>query len=99
MRNISVETLKEYEAQGKDYFLIDVREAKELDEVKMEGMPFHHFPMSSFASFLEKIPHDKEVVVFCALGGRSAKMCQVLEEQGFDDVSNLTGGITAWIQE
>ena len=98
MKNISVEDLKAYEAEGKKYFLIDVREPEELETLKMEGMPYHHFPMSTFETYIERIPHDEEVVVFCKAGGRSARVVDYLEDKGFDNCTNLIGGMMAWVQ-
>jgi len=38
-------------------------------------------------------------VVACVVGGRSAHVCEFLNTQGFDNVSNLIGGITAWEEQ
>lgn len=93
---MNVDALRKLEADKEEYFLIDVRESDEVRENPMKGMPYHHFPMSTFTNYVEKIPHDVPVVVFCAMGGRSAKISAYLEEIGFDDVYNLTGGMMAW---
>lgn len=41
---------------------------------------------------------DKEVVVLCAVGGRSFMAAQLLVREGYRDVRNLVGGIKAWIR-
>lgn len=98
MKNISIDELKKYESEGKDYFLIDVREEEELKTVKMEGMPYHHFPMSDFDTYLDRIPQNKEIVIFCKAGGRSARVAEYLESKGFENTTNVIGGIMAWVQ-
>jgi adenylyltransferase/sulfurtransferase len=42
---------------------------------------------------------DSEVVVMCRSGGRSGKAVEFLEKEGFSNISNLKGGITAWSKE
>ena len=39
---------------------------------------------------------DKEIVVLCAVGGRSMMAAQLLVREGFKDVRNLSGGIRVW---
>lgn len=98
MKNISVDDLKKYESEKRDYFLIDVREGEELEASQMEGMPFHHFPMSTFEAHLQELPHNQEIVVFCKAGGRSARVAEFLEEKGYENVTNVIGGMMAWVQ-
>lgn len=47
---------------------------------------------------MEEIPKDKSVVFVCAVGGRSARACAFAVEQGFTNVFNMKGGMTAWTQ-
>ena len=39
---------------------------------------------------------DDEVIVYCRMGGRSRKACEVLVYNGFTNIKNLTGGLLAW---
>lgn len=41
---------------------------------------------------------DKEIVILCAVGGRSYMAAQLLVKEGFKDVRNLNGGIKSWIR-
>mgnify|MGYP003341946308 FL=1 len=76
--------------------LIDVREDHEVEVCNLGGV---HIPMAEVVDNLDKIAKDKRVVVHCKMGGRSAAICNLLENSGFDNAYNLQGGIFAWIDE
>jgi rhodanese-related sulfurtransferase len=72
--------------------LIDVREPAELAEVRTEvAQPL---PMSTITEHLDELP-DGPVYVLCKSGGRSAKVVQFLEQQGYEAI-NVEGGIDRW---
>jgi rhodanese-related sulfurtransferase len=52
--------------------------------------------MGEIPDRLSEIPSDKEVVVMCKAGGRSANVARFLESKGYERVTNLGGGILAW---
>jgi adenylyltransferase/sulfurtransferase len=56
-------------------------------------------PLGEFESSLDQCDKNREYVVHCKLGGRSAKAVQIMKNQGFSKVSNLVGGINAWAEE
>jgi rhodanese-related sulfurtransferase len=78
--------------------LIDVREPEELALAHLNG--FVNLPLSQFAVWAAAIHSqfeaDKETVVMCHHGMRSAQMCGWLAQQGFTRLYNLTGGIDAY---
>jgi adenylyltransferase/sulfurtransferase len=83
-------------ARGEDFLLLDVREPEEHERARIDGarlIPLGELPirLAELATW-----KDRTVVVHCRSGGRSARACRLLEEQGFADVWNLTGGIDAW---
>ncbi|MCM3655860.1 rhodanese-like domain-containing protein [Agromyces mediolanus] len=78
-----------------DAYLIDVREAQELAQARVEGA--HHLPLGELVARLDEVPRDRTVYVMCHVGGRSAQAVQYLEQQGIDAV-NVEGGILAWYQ-
>ena len=77
-----------------DVFLIDVREPFEYDTGHIPGITL--IPMGDVASRLSEIPTDKEVIVTCRTGNRSAQIADFLRAQGFTNVHNMEGGIVAW---
>lgn len=76
--------------------LLDVREAWELDEACLDGAT--HVPLGELPTALDRLPRDREIVVFCHHGGRSFTAALLLERAGFQ-ATNLAGGIDAWARE
>jgi rhodanese-related sulfurtransferase len=76
--------------------LIDVREQIEFDEARVPGATL--IPLSEFANRFEEMPKDKEIVLICAGGVRSAQAAQFAAQHGFK-LTNLEGGIMAWQAE
>ncbi|MCI4336004.1 MAG: sulfurtransferase [Thermoplasmata archaeon] len=74
--------------------LLDVRELDERETAHIE--PSLHIPMGEIAARIKEIPRDRELVVYCHGGTRSAMVAGYLEGQGHTGVANLTGGIDAW---
>ena len=56
-------------------------------------------PLGELPARLNEVPRDQKIVVHCKLGGRSAKAAAHLLANGFADVWNVAGGITAWSKE
>lgn len=75
-------------------FLLDVREPEERSAATIE--PSTHIPMDDIESRIAEIPRDRPVVVYCHHGTRSFMIASYLENEGFQDVGSLTGGIDAW---
>jgi rhodanese-related sulfurtransferase len=77
---------------------VDVREPQELEMAQVPG--FQSLPLSQFAEWSEAITQrldpNKETLVMCHHGMRSAQMCQWLLSQGFTNVKNVVGGIDAY---
>jgi adenylyltransferase/sulfurtransferase len=97
MKEISVQELKALKESGSDYLLIDVREQYEYDAANLGGVLI---PLGSILDHANEIPRDKQVVVHCRSGARSATAIRELENRfGFDNLSNLKGGIIAWQNE
>jgi rhodanese-related sulfurtransferase len=74
--------------------LLDVREPDERETAAIE--PSVHIPMREVPNRLSELPKDREIVVYCHGGTRSAMIAGFLEGQGYPQVSNMSGGIDAW---
>jgi adenylyltransferase/sulfurtransferase len=98
MKEITVQELKEKKESGDDFFLLDVREGFEYMVSNLDG---ENIPLGDLPSRVDEIKNHKdfEVVVMCRSGGRSGKALEFLEKEGFSNVHNLKGGITAWSKE
>lgn len=75
-------------------FLIDVREPDEYAAGHIPGITL--IPMGEVASRLAELPRDKEIIVTCRTGNRSGQVADLLRQQGFTNVHNMSGGIVAW---
>ncbi|MDD4964777.1 MAG: rhodanese-like domain-containing protein [Gallionella sp.] len=77
-------------------YLLDVREVAEYAEGHAPNA--HLIPLGELSGRLQEVVayKDKPIVVICRSGRRSAKAVQLLKEAGYSQVSNISGGITAW---
>jgi len=89
--------LRERLARGDDLDLVDVREPHEWDRGHLVGARL--VPLSTVAEQLGSFAPDREVVVYCAAGVRSARAARQLLEGGVPRVLSLAGGIQRWVQE
>jgi adenylyltransferase/sulfurtransferase len=96
---ISVKDLKEWMDAGKEFELIDVREPNEFEIVAIPGATL--IPKGEFlnGSALEKLPKDKQIVLYCKSGGRSAEALAATKNAGFADAVHVGGGVTAWVSQ
>jgi rhodanese-related sulfurtransferase len=97
MKEKSVSELKAMIDGGDDFQLIDVREPHEYEICNISKAVL--IPMNEVPDHLSEISKTKPVVVQCKAGGRSARIVQYLESQGYDNLYNLHGGILAWADE
>lgn len=93
MKQIDVNTLRQWQAGEKRFVLIDVREYWERELYHIGGM---HLPMEEVMSRREEISREEPVVFYCEKGIRSQIIIQRLEELGYENLYNLTGGMKAW---
>jgi len=88
--------LKERIDQGAAPFILDIREAHEIDICALNYGS--HIPMNQLPDRYQELNDykEKDLVVYCRSGGRSANCAEFLRAKGFKSVLNLTGGILAW---
>ena len=94
MNEIDVAELKRRRGAGDDFVLLDVREPAAIETASIPWAPL--IPMGEIPERFGELPHDKTIVVMCHGGGRSARVTQFLEANGYDNAENLAGGIEAW---
>jgi adenylyltransferase/sulfurtransferase len=100
---ISVRTLEqmlaEREAGQRDFVLVDVREPNEYEINQIPGSVL--IPKNEFlnGNALEQLPQDKQVVLHCKSGARSAEVLAVLKGAGFSDAVHVGGGVVAWVNQ
>ena len=89
-------TLTELKARidaGEDVQLIDVREPWEAQIAQIGGKLI---PQNDVPNRLAELDRAREVVIHCKSGGRSQRIAEFLQQQGYPKVANVAGGITAW---
>ena len=94
---MNVQQLKAIRDAGEPHVILDVREARELAAASLGDVL--HMPLMTVPSRVDEIPRDLPVVIMCHHGIRSMNAVQWLKGNGFDNVINLTGGISAWAKE
>lgn len=95
MQEITALELKSRLDAGEDLQLIDVRQPDEYAFARIQGTRL--IPLGEIMSRKNEIDPNRETVVLCKMGGRSARAIEALERSGFDgELINLRGGITAW---
>ena len=93
---IDVVQLKQMWDRGEKPLLLDVREPHEYaladlpDAIKV--------PLQTLPRNLQRVPKDRDLVVYCRSGGRSANAVQFLRQMGYEKAVNLAGGINAWAE-
>ncbi len=98
MDEITATELKQRLDRGDDIQIIDVREADEVAIAKLPNST--HIPLGQVVNRMGEIDSNRETVVHCKMGGRSAKAIEALKRSGFSGkLINLKGGITAWSNE
>ena len=96
MKNITVEELKKRLDAGEKLHIIDVREPQEYAEYNIGGKLI---PLGKIAGMQTEELDDlknEELIIHCKAGTRSMQACVILEQLGFTNVVNVTGGVMAW---
>ncbi|HTO77396.1 MAG TPA: rhodanese-like domain-containing protein [Thermoanaerobaculia bacterium] len=93
---VSVEELKQRLDRGEKPLLLDVREPHEYALSDLPGAI--KVPLQTLPRNLERVPKDRDLVVYCRSGGRSANAVQFLRQMGYEKAVNLAGGINAWAE-
>lgn len=91
---ITVQELNTALKSGPKPVLLDVREANELENSKLDDIV--HIPMGEVPGRLNELDKNAEIVVVCRTGGRSARITDFLLSSGYTNVKNMVGGMNEW---
>lgn len=98
MEEITSTELKQRLDNGEDIQIVDVREDNEVAIARIPNSI--HIPMGQVLARMDEIDPDRETVVHCKGGGRSARVIEALQRSGFKGkLANLKGGILGWSNE
>ncbi len=95
MREFNAQQLKAHlEACDEQPLLLDVRQPWEYERCKIENSVL--IPMSQIPTEFKSLDFDRETVVICHHGIRSRSVGRYLENAGFSNIINLSGGVSKW---
>ena len=106
IKSVSPEELKQ-QLDNKEIILIDVRSKDVIEaEGQIEGsvhvprdmLEFHADQRPDNPLRKEELDPEKKIVVYCGVGGQGTLSTKTLQDMGYSDVSNLTGGTKAWVE-
>jgi rhodanese-related sulfurtransferase len=98
MQNITAEEIKARLDAGETIHLVDVREPHEHAEFNIGGMLVPLGKVQSMQTEEIEDLKNEEVICYCRSGARSMQACMMLEQMGFTNMKNLTGGMLGWKQ-
>lgn len=83
--------------QKDDILIVDVRTDGEVAQGVIPGaVQIDFMNAEEFKKGVDQLDKNKEVFVYCKVGGRSARAADYLKEKGFKSVYDLKGGYDAW---
>ena len=94
IEEITAKEFKEELDQGKDLFILDVRNPVEFEICRIDGS--HLIPLDELLNRIHELDSARDIVVHCRSGARSAQAIEMLREAGFRKLRNLKGGVLAW---
>ena len=94
INEMEVTELAQLKENGESVRVIDIRQPAELNSGIIPGaeaLPMHIIPLR-----MEELNKDEKLIMVCRSGARSAQACMFLQQQGYEKVYNLRGGMMAW---
>jgi adenylyltransferase/sulfurtransferase len=89
--------LKDLQESDKPIFLVDVREPAEWEIVRIPGATLIPKDQILRGDALATLPQDKQIVLYCKSGVRSAECLAAVKQAGFKDAVHVQGGVSAWV--
>jgi adenylyltransferase/sulfurtransferase len=96
---ITASELKDLIDSDKPIYLVDVREPAEWEIVKIPGATLIPKDEILRGDALAQLPNDKQIVMYCKTGVRSAETLAAVKGAGFRDAVHVQGGVTAWVKQ
>jgi rhodanese-related sulfurtransferase len=93
-RDLSVAEARDLLQKDASVYLLDVRTPGEYLQVRLAGARL--VPIDQLLRRVGELPRDRPILVYCTVGARSSQVFRYLAAQGYPEVYNLYGGISAW---
>ena len=106
IKSVSPEEVKQ-QLDNEEIILVDIRSKDVIEaEGQIEGsihvprdmLEFHADQRPDNPLRKEELNPEKKIVVYCGVGGQGTLSTKTLQDMGYSDVSNLTGGTKAWVE-
>ena len=106
IKSVSPEEVKQ-QLDNEEIILVDVRSKDVIEaEGQIEGsihvprdmLEFHADQRPDNPLRKEELNPERKIVVYCGVGGQGTLSTKTLQDMGYSDVSNLTGGTKAWVE-
>ena len=95
-KRIDIETAKKMMADG-DVQIVDVRQPEEYAQGHVPGAVL--IPLNTVMQRIDQISADKDVIMVCGVGERSAVAAEMAAAMGRSRLYNLEGGTIAWVKQ
>lgn len=86
-----------FQDQPDDLIVLDVRTPEEFDAARLGGAVMIDFYEEDFADRIADLDRDAPYLLYCRSGNRSGSTRAIMEDLGFTNVSDIEGGINAWL--
>jgi sulfur-carrier protein adenylyltransferase/sulfurtransferase len=96
---ITPRELKELLDSDKPTYLVDVREPAEWEIVKIPGATLIPKDEILRGDALAGLPQDRQIIMYCKTGVRSAETLAAVKAAGFKDAVHVQGGVTGWVNQ
>lgn len=94
-KDVDIAAAKALIAKG-EVVVLDVRTPEEFRNGHIDKAVLANINDPSFEAKISKLSKTKPVLVYCAAGRRSARASKMMVEKGWKNISNMTGGFSAW---
>ncbi|HET8885184.1 MAG TPA: rhodanese-like domain-containing protein [Salinimicrobium sp.] len=97
MKDLNQEEWREKTSEDKDAIIIDVRTPEEVEDGFIPGaINVDIYDAPGFMNKINSLDKEKNYYIYCKSGGRSSQACAIMEQIGFDNTYNLSGGFSQW---
>lgn len=102
--NNDIEILEAYDLivenqSNPEFIILDVRRPEEYEESRIENARNIDYNSNNFEEEILKLNKNDKYLVYCRSGRRSSNTLKIMNKLGFNDVKNMKGGITKWINK
>jgi phage shock protein E len=93
-KNISSAQARALIAKDKKVLLLDVRTPEEYRQAHLHGSVL--IPLGELEGRIQEVPRDRPLLVYCAVGARSASAAGLLSARGYREVYQMSDGLVGW---